>query len=164
MSLHPKREGEEAQRPPTLFDRTTMLAGATAGFVGTLLGYPLDTIKSRLALAAIETKGNSVPKGTFARAIHIARSTGIRGLYSGVASPLASLVILNTMSFSTFGFFCKTLGIDNSETILQRDFALEPSFFAAGGLSGVLAAFVSTPFELLKVTEPSRNRLFVGYS
>jgi hypothetical protein len=132
-------------------DRTTLLAGACAGVVGTLLGYPFDTVKSRLATAAAAGRPDTAGS--------IAREVGLRGLYAGVGSPLLSLVILNTMGFSTFAAFARLLGCDTTNSALSpgaRGF--EPRLMLAGGLSGLCASFVSTPFELLKVQVQVQDR------
>lgn len=129
----------------TAVNRTTLLAGACAGVVGTVLGYPFDTMKSRLATAA--AAGRSDTAGS------IGRELGLRGLYAGVGSPLVSLVVLNAMSFSTFNGFARRLGCDTTSRVHQSPGArgFEPRLMLAGGLSGLCASFVSTPFELLKV-------------
>ena len=125
--------------------------------MGTLLGYPLDTIKSEMASTAA-ARGTS--DGTTTRVVEIARARGWRSLYAGVSSPLVSLVILNIMNFTTFGFFCRALGLpgdpthgrilDNKPEVFSDSF-FEPRAFAAGALSGSVGSVISTPFELLKV-------------
>ena len=133
-----------------MFDKVTMTSGAFAGVVGTLLGYPLDTIKSRFA---------STGDSSVRHAVEIVRGAGFRGLYSGVASPLVSLVILNTMSFSTFNSFASFLGVKTEGRPASE---LEPRLMFAGGLSGLIASWVSTPFELLKIQMQLHGREFSG--
>lgn len=114
--------------------------------VGTVLGYPLDTLKSRLATAATSGRSESI--------VSIVRALGFRGLYAGVGSPLVSLVILNTMGFSSFNGFTQLLGCksgSSDDTSDKEIFQLEPRLMLAGGLSGLCASVISTPFELLKV-------------
>lgn len=129
-----------------VLDSSTLLAGASAGVVGTVLGYPLDTLKSRLATSA--ASGRSEPAGS------IVRSLGFRGLYAGVGSPLVSLVILNTMGFSSFNGFMQLLGCKSGSSddgSHMETFKFDPRLMLAGGLSGLCASVISTPFELLKV-------------
>lgn len=64
-----------------------VVAGAAAGVTGTLFGFPLDTVKSRLQTGA----GGSAAR----TALHLLRTEGLLGFYKGVPAPLVSLVILN---------------------------------------------------------------------
>ena len=68
------------------------LAGAAAGVAGTVLGFPLDTLKARL-------QTGRASGGALGTAVAIARSEGARGFYRGIASPLVSMTFLNTLCF-----------------------------------------------------------------
>jgi len=126
------------------------IAGATAGVVGTTLGYPLDSIKTRMQAGASS-------KGIVAR---IFREEGVRGFYRGVASPLAALTILNTLNFSTYARFRTLIGV--SEKRLADGF-FEPLVPLAAAAVGPISALISTPFELVK-TQMVRSRASLSSS
>jgi solute carrier family 25 carnitine/acylcarnitine transporter 20/29 len=76
------------------------LGGLAAGVVGTIIGFPLDLVKTRMQT------GSSVVVGSMVGvASHIVRTEGILSLYKGIAPPLISLSIINTMSFTSYSFF-----------------------------------------------------------
>mmetsp|Transcript_63792 Transcript_63792/g.125244 ORF Transcript_63792/g.125244 Transcript_63792/m.125244 type:complete len:322 (+) Transcript_63792:162-1127(+) len=142
------------------FDAPTLLAGSFAGVVGTLLGYPLDTIKSHMASQASRSSQSMIRSTRQIFCQH-----GARGFYNGVSSPLVSLVILNTIGFSTFTYFCRVLKVEPHSPHFIREavsMRIEPRYVVAGSLTGVLASFVSTPFELLKVQMQLHQKHFNG--
>ena len=120
------------------------VAGCAAGVVGTLIGYPLDSIKTRMQAGA-GVQGTS--RGMLSMGRHILHAEGASGFYRGVASPLAALTILNTMNFSSYAFFRGLYGVD--DTVIARG-GLECRVGLAGASGGALASIISTPFELVK--------------
>jgi solute carrier family 25 carnitine/acylcarnitine transporter 20/29 len=78
------------------------LGGLSAGIIGTVIGFPLDVVKTRM-------QTGSVAKGTNTNIIAIGRSIvqqeGIGALYKGIGPPLISLSILNTITFTQYTFF-----------------------------------------------------------
>lgn len=120
------------------------IAGCAAGVVGTLLGYPLDSLKTRMqAQAGAETPGTmlSVTK-------QVLREEGVSGFYRGVASPLAALTLLNTLNFSSYANFRALYGVDDA--LLCTPYSFEWRVPAAAATVGPLASMISTPFELIK--------------
>lgn len=77
------------------------IGGLSAGIIGTIIGFPLDLIKTRLQTGS-STHGRpsiiSVGKD-------IVRKEGIPALYKGVGPPLISLSILNTTTFIQYAYF-----------------------------------------------------------
>lgn len=127
------------------------LSGSAAGVVGTVLGYPLDVIKTRM-----QNSRGALSITASIRAIYL--ESGIMGFYRGVVSPLLALTILNTMNFTSYTYFCGKLGVSNSsaghnrshhETGFGKQF--EWRYGVAAGCAGPIAALVSTPFELVKI-------------
>ncbi len=120
-------------------------AGAAAGIAGTLLGFPLDTVKARLQTGA-SSSALSCVRG-------IASREGYRGFYRGVASPLLSCTVLNTLAFQTYALTRSLVALPPVAPPAQRETPVG-SFaqrFAAGALVAPLVTFVSTPFEFVKV-------------
>ena len=142
------------------------VSGCAAGVVGTLLGFPLDNIKTRM-----QTQSSSKGYGTVASSAGtIYRHEGFMGFYRGIAAPLSALTVLNTLNFSSYAFFRSKVGLDywdvaeksvsgdnNDKNSGNRMGWVEPRFFVAGAMAGPLAAFISTPFELLK-TQVTTNK------
>lgn len=114
------------------------LAGASAGVVGTVLGYPLDVVKTRQ-----QVSGSSL--------VHAFRSVydeaGLMGYYRGMISPLVSLTVLNTLNFSTYALNKSALGIDDIN-VYKTGF--EWRVGVAGAAVGPFSSLISTPFELIK--------------
>ena len=114
------------------------IAGTFAGVVGTVLGFPLDTIKTRMQVV------HSPSFVTTAK--DILNDGGIASFYRGVASPLVALTILNTLNFSSYAFFKKEIGI--MREIEAGEFEVRIGLAAA--CVGPLSSMISTPFELIK--------------
>ena len=128
-------------------------AGFSAGVVGTLIGYPLDTVKttmqSQAAHGTTHTPSSSSSSSMFRTFKHIYRKDGIPGFFRGVASPLLALTLLNTLNFSSYATFRAILIADVEKEKNPRSF--QPMFFVAGAMAGPLASVISTPFELIKI-------------
>lgn len=110
------------------------IAGANAGLIGTILGFPFDTIKTRM-----QTTNLSM----FLCIEKIYSDYGFVGFYRGVGSPLVALTILNTVNFSSYSYFSKLLQVDSKK--------LDMRVSIAAACVGPIASMISTPFELLKV-------------
>lgn len=127
------------------------LAGSCAGVVGTVLGFPLDTIKTRLQSQA--GGAHQLGVGTLARTI--LKEEGFRGFYRGIAPPLTALTILNTLSFACYSSAKKYLRVGQVGPVKCADgstkFVFEPRVMLAGIAGGPLGSLLSTPFEVLKV-------------
>ena len=124
----------------------SVLAGAASGVTGTCIGFPFDSVKTRL-----QASGDaSSPRHVLARTI---QTEGIRGLYRGVTPPLISLTLLNSIVFSTHHNFARPLvGLSPGDV----DFRVA----IAGSLCCIPASAVSTPFEVLKVQASVSNSKF----
>jgi solute carrier family 25 carnitine/acylcarnitine transporter 20/29 len=126
-------------------------AGASAGVVGTVLGYPLDVLKTRQ-----QVSGTSIPQTM--RAIYA--ESGLIGYYRGMASPLLSLTILNTLNFSTYATTRGLLGIPANLDITTTGIDLRIG--VAGAAVGPLSSLISTPFELVKTQMQLSARNFAS--
>lgn len=83
----------------TSFFAEEAVGGFSAGVVGTVIGFPLDTIKTRMQTM---TSGNH---NIFSMARCIVGSEGVLALYRGIAPPLLSLSALNTINFTSYSYF-----------------------------------------------------------
>jgi len=102
------------------------LYGCFGGLIGTAVCYPIDTVKTNM---------QSNPKYQFSSELYGGRSTYIRSLYRGVASPLSGIMLEKSVIF--WGY----------NTLRKNDF----SAWTAGLLSGIGTTIIVTPFELVKV-------------
>ena len=129
--------------PPTLTEEAA--AGAAAGVAGTVLGFPLDTVKARLQCGR-----NS---GAWQCVREVATREGVRGFYRGVASPLFSMTLLNTLCFQSYSLTRQLVALPPVPPPSDRRGAEGALWrrFAAGALIAPLVTVVSTPFELVKV-------------
>ena len=118
--------------------RAEALAGCTAGVLGTLLGYPLDSLKTRMQAGA---GSHMMPL-----ARQIVRNEGWLGFYRGVASPLAALTILNTLNFSAYAYFRKLFQVRDD----FAHFEFQHRIPIAAVCVAPLSSLISTPFELVK--------------
>lgn len=77
------------------------MGGLAAGVIGTVIGYPLDLIKTRMQTSTKSSMSNNM----FQIGMNIVRKEGFSSLYKGVTPPLISLSLLNTVSFTSYNFF-----------------------------------------------------------
>jgi solute carrier family 25 carnitine/acylcarnitine transporter 20/29 len=80
------------------------LGGLSAGIIGTVIGFPLDLVKTRMQTGGSATANQSI----VGVGRHILKTEGIAALYKGMAPPLISLSILNTITFTQYTFFRET--------------------------------------------------------
>jgi solute carrier family 25 carnitine/acylcarnitine transporter 20/29 len=120
-------------------------AGFVAGVVGTLLGYPLDTIKVHQQSVATQL-GPRLAMGAAAAAIY--KRAGFGGFYAGVIVPLCGITALNTLSFSLYSHFRASLGLPR---VRDAPLPLDIRIPLAGALIGPFATVISTPMDLVKI-------------
>ncbi len=134
------------------------MAGAAGGVCECLSGHPLDTVKVRLVQAQGDNVG-SAPRGVWSTFSGIARTEGLAGLYRGVSSPLAGLVMINATMFASFE--------TASKHIAERGLPPLQTAFLAGCVSGMTTTAVESPVDLIKVQlqreRPGQKRLYKGY-
>uniref|UniRef100_A0A6B2G7V1 Mitochondrial substrate carrier family protein G (Trinotate prediction) n=1 Tax=Myxobolus squamalis TaxID=59785 RepID=A0A6B2G7V1_MYXSQ len=115
--------------------------GTTAGFVVTMAGHPFDTLKVRL-----QTQSSISPIyfGTADCIRKTIKWEGMRGLYKGVASPMAGQVLFRTSLFTTYYEALHYFAGQSPKNRLETK-----HYFLAGGITGFVAAFTDAPIELV---------------
>lgn len=108
-------------------------ASTAAGSAATVLGHPLDCVKVRLQAA------QSADLSTAACAMRMLRAEGPRAFTKGLAPPLVNSILMNTLMFVVFAEARKRLPAGSMGAIW------------AGAISGIATAFLSTPFDLIKI-------------
>jgi solute carrier family 25 (mitochondrial carnitine/acylcarnitine transporter), member 20/29 len=132
--------------------KSEAVAGCGAGVAGTLIGYPLDSIKTRMQAGVGTSAYNS---GMIPTAKNVVKYEGFSGFYRGVASPLAALTILNTLNFSSYATFRQAYCVSD-DLIANGSFEWKVPIAAAS--VGPLASMISTPFELVKTQMVINNK------
>ncbi|KAJ2766831.1 hypothetical protein IWQ57_004205, partial [Coemansia nantahalensis] len=137
-----------------LYENRTLASAVTAAVTGTLVGYPFDSLKTRM-------QTHHYPSLLVCARRSIAEE-GIAGLYRGLLPPLLTASGAKAMSFSVFE---KTkqwlqrhdphaacdppLGLPNFQRATVGSVALTAA--VAGCASGALIATLCSPLELVKV-------------
>ena len=121
-----------------------VIAGTCGGIGVTLIGHPFDTLKVRLQTQPID-------KPIYSGVVDCARKTvqweGLGGLYKGVSSPLMGQMFFRATLFGAFGQAKRWLGTNADGTSRS----LKPSdFYAAGAITGFVAAFMEGPIDFYK--------------
>ncbi|KAH9913094.1 mitochondrial carrier [Epithele typhae] len=124
------------------------LAGTVAGMAAVAVGYPFDTVKVRFQSPHIASKYRS----TFHAFFTIVREERIRGLYRGIAAPLAGAPPLNGIVFSSYRSLLRAQLDDDNATPTLTQINL------AGAGTGILSSLITTPAELIKVHQQSLVR------
>ncbi|KAK9720083.1 hypothetical protein K7432_004345 [Basidiobolus ranarum] len=135
-------EDEQLQFATTTFAWKSFLAGTFGGCAGLIVGHPLDTVKVRLQS---QTKAHLVYRGTAHCFTSIIKYEGVKGLFKGMASPMAGVALVNALAFGVYESVLN-FQIQGSET----DATLN-QMFVAGIATGVVNSFVSCPMELAKI-------------
>jgi len=132
------------------------LAGTAGGCAGKFIEYPFDTVKVRLQVGGAggfggaELSAMGVVKSTL-------RTTGVRGLYRGMAVPLAGTVAETSCLFTANGQAKALLFGKAADEELSM-----PEVLAAGAISGAAVSFVLTPIELIKCRMQVQSHLTSG--
>ncbi|GMI22881.1 hypothetical protein TeGR_g11991, partial [Tetraparma gracilis] len=125
-----------------------VLSGAGAGFAQVFVTNPLEITKIRLQMQGEDARvamAAGKPRPDEKTFFKIAQELGIKGLYKGAGACWARDVPFSAIYFPAYAYFKHALseGGDPSKT---TPFSL----FAAGMAAGVPAAFLTTPFDVIK--------------
>jgi solute carrier family 25 carnitine/acylcarnitine transporter 20/29 len=110
------------------------VGGLSAGIVGTVIGFPLDTVKARQQTGRATT-------GIVRTLASILQTEGPRSLYRGLVPPLLSLSFLNTVNFTSYSYF---------QNMYQAQRGWDVRNAIAGATVGPLSSIVSTVENLIK--------------
>ncbi|RPD57283.1 mitochondrial carrier [Lentinus tigrinus ALCF2SS1-7] len=155
-------------------------AGTVAGMAAVVVGYPFDTVKVRFQNPQTASRYRSATHAFFT----IVREERIRGLYRGIAAPLAGAPPLNGIVFSSYrSLLHAQLDDDNAiPTLTQVNlagagtgiissyvpslpyclacyiFPPSPSTFSSYVVDASLSRLITTPAELIKIHQQSLVR------
>lgn len=120
-----------------------VVCALTASYASTAIGYPLDSLKSRLQT----TRGNT---SFWKTAQLVYREEGLMGFYRGMSIPLITIGFVRAASFTIYSETREAFANNN---ILCRNSIVDAGLTGgtSGACSGALISFTSCPFELVKV-------------
>lgn len=127
--------------------RPTILSySASIGSVA--LGYPLDSIKSRMQTHGFPTITQCL--------VNTVKNEGVRGLFRGISSPIFSIAFSRSLNVSVFSFVKPytshlSLGLKNVSPIVDVIGNNLPSSFLAGFSAGFVTSLWACPFEFVKL-------------
>ncbi|XP_069932222.1 solute carrier family 25 member 48 isoform X5 [Oryctolagus cuniculus] len=143
------------------FQLEDFAAGWVGGAASVIVGYPLDTVKTRLQ-AGVGYRGT----------LHCIRTVYSResvfGFFKGMSFPLASIAVYNSVVFGVFS---------NTQRLLGRHRCGEPEaspprslsdLLLASMVAGVVSVGLGGPVDLIKIrlqmqTQPFQEGVFQGH-
>lgn len=113
------------------------LLHANAGCAGLLVGHPFDTVKVHMQT---QNYKNPLYRSTYDCFRKIVQKESVRGLYRGLASPMASVSVLNAIVFGVYGNVQRRTS--DPDSVLAH--------FCAGTAAGITQSIICSPMELVK--------------
>lgn len=124
-----------------------ILSGAIAGACQVVFTNPLEIVKIRLQVRSDYVGENAKPQ---LGALGIAKQLGLRGLYKGAAACLMRDVPFSAIYFPTYAHLKKDLFKFDPNDKTKRKKLKTWELLLAGGLAGMPAAYLTTPFDVIK--------------
>eukprot|EP00123_Amoebidium_parasiticum_P011827 comp20924_c2_seq1/m.27925 comp20924_c2_seq1/g.27925 ORF comp20924_c2_seq1/g.27925 comp20924_c2_seq1/m.27925 type:complete len:317 (-) comp20924_c2_seq1:208-1158(-) len=141
-----------------------LMAGTCASLASQMVIVPVDVISQRLMVqgdADIQSSGPRL-RGGRATAMHILQTSGVRGLYRGFFTSLATYAPSSGIWWATYGQIKGSLLRRVSEE-QRRDYRV-PIQAVAGMCAGATAATITNPMDVLKTriqVAPGRDAMTV---
>jgi len=127
-----------------IYTHRTPTSALLASSVATLIGFPLDSVKSRLQVSKYHGFMDCVRK-TY-------KHEGVQGFFRGLTMPLLTITLVRTVSFSIYDATKKKLAKPGSSVFDPSTFTGRAALgFAGGATSGLLLSAGTCAFELVKV-------------
>jgi solute carrier family 25 carnitine/acylcarnitine transporter 20/29 len=135
-----------------------VIAGTVAGVAGIATGHPLDTVKVRLQTAT--TCGGQAYAGVVDCVKAIVRQDGLRGLFRGMAAPIAANAPINAIVFAVEGAAMRLLraadagssaGASGNGTATGQRLSAPAAHAIAGAISGLAAVPISCAADVVKI-------------
>jgi len=114
------------------------IAGFASGVTGTVIGYPLDLVKTRLQVSIKEHKLQGVST-SFAMTSSILKNEGPRAFFKGLLTPLVSISMISSITFSSYSWLRSSPFIQASSGWDYRN-----------GVAACICAPITTPITTLE--------------
>ncbi|SCU87675.1 LAMI_0D07030g1_1 [Lachancea mirantina] len=124
-----------------------ILAGASAGACQVIFTNPLEIVKIRMQ---VRSEYASEVAHSKMDALAVLKSLGFRGLYRGVGACLLRDVPFSAIYFPTYAHLKKDFFNHDPNDKNKRPKLKTWELLLAGGLAGMPAAFLTTPFDVIK--------------
>ncbi|CAI6338700.1 unnamed protein product [Periconia digitata] len=134
----------------------TEVAASSSSLLSTFAAYPLDSVKTRLQAYNFNSFSDCVR--------HTYKTEGFNGFWRGVWSPLASITLVRTVSFSIYqkskyaidDWMYQATGksplvIANTKDALPNIYTMA-CFGISGAMAGAAITTIACPFELIKLS------------
>ncbi|PRT54581.1 Calcium-binding mitochondrial carrier protein Aralar1 [Wickerhamiella sorbophila] len=119
-----------------------IMAGGSAGACQVVFTNPLEIVKIRLQVQGEMARHEGVPKRS---AVHIVRQLGLVGLYKGATACLLRDVPFSAIYFPTYAHLKKDYFNEGPGHPLKTW-----QLLVAGAVAGIPAAYLTTPFDVIK--------------
>lgn len=110
------------------------------------MGHPFDTIKVHMQTQDYK---NPMYRGTYDCFRKIVQKESVRGLYRGLASPLASVSVLNAIVFGVYGNVQRRTS--DPDSLITH--------FCCGTTAGITQSIICSPMELVKSRMQIQNNI-----
>ncbi|CEP60514.1 citrin LALA0_S01e12662g [Lachancea lanzarotensis] len=124
-----------------------VVSGAAAGACQVVFTNPLEVVKIRLQVKSEYTAPLNDAK---VNAVSIVKSLGLKGLYRGVGACLLRDVPFSAIYFPTYAHLKRDLFNYDPQDKSKRPRLHTWELLTAGGLAGMPAAYLTTPFDVIK--------------
>ncbi|AJW17840.1 BPK_HP2_G0053590.mRNA.1.CDS.1 [Saccharomyces cerevisiae] len=125
-----------------------IISGASAGACQVIFTNPLEIVKIRLQVQS-DYVGENIQQAN-ETATQIVKKLGLRGLYNGVAACLMRDVPFSAIYFPTYAHLKKDLFDFDPNDKTKRNRLKTWELLTAGAIAGMPAAFLTTPFDVIK--------------
>lgn len=121
-----------------------IFSGASAGMCQVIFTNPIEIVKIRLQVKSEYAADANIT------ATNIIRNLGLSGLYKGVAACLMRDVPFSAIYFPTYAHLKKDLFQFDPNDKTKRNRLKTWELLLAGGIAGMPAAYLTTPFDVVK--------------
>ncbi|CAB9512442.1 Congested-like trachea protein [Seminavis robusta] len=104
-----QQQQQQQQHHGTTEVLENFVAGFSSGVTGTVIGYPLDLLKTRMQVASKDYKPGTSPT-MWRMSVSILKNEGIRGLFKGLMAPLVSISFLSSTTFGSYTWLRRKVG------------------------------------------------------
>lgn len=121
-----------------------IISGASAGMCQIIFTNPIEIVKIRLQVKSEYASNSDI------NAIKIIRTLGLSGLYKGIVACMMRDIPFSAIYFPTYAHLKENLFQFDPNDKTKRNKLKTSELLLAGGLAGMPAAFLTTPFDVVK--------------